>query len=87
MVAALSPADINYDETLSTLRCVLWGAWGGDGPFYARLRNVCVCVCVCVCECVCWGVFLQGVQGLCEARGSCSGVPGFSVPAPLWSTL
>lgn len=23
MVAALSPADINYDETLSTLRCVL----------------------------------------------------------------
>lgn len=22
MVAALSPADINYDETLSTLRCV-----------------------------------------------------------------
>lgn len=26
MVAALSPADINYDETLSTLRCVR-GAW------------------------------------------------------------
>lgn len=25
MVAALSPADINYDETLSTLRCVLEG--------------------------------------------------------------
>lgn len=38
MVAALSPADINYDETLSTLRCVLKGggpcapAWhGGRG--------------------------------------------------------
>lgn len=28
MVAALSPADINYDETLSTLRCVL----AGGGP-------------------------------------------------------
>lgn len=30
MVAALSPADINYDETLSTLRCVLQG--GGPRP-------------------------------------------------------
>lgn len=30
MVAALSPADINYDETLSTLRCVLGG--GGAVP-------------------------------------------------------
>lgn len=29
MVAALSPADINYDETLSTLRCVPEG--GGPG--------------------------------------------------------
>lgn len=28
MVAALSPADINYDETLSTLRYVI----GGGGP-------------------------------------------------------
>lgn len=39
MVAALSPADINYDETLSTLRCVLDGGGpsappglGGSGP-------------------------------------------------------
>lgn len=30
MVAALSPADINYDETLSTLRCVL--ERGGPRP-------------------------------------------------------
>lgn len=28
MVAALSPADINYDETLSTLRYVLRGTLG-----------------------------------------------------------
>lgn len=28
MVAALSPADINYDETLSTLRYVLRGVLG-----------------------------------------------------------
>lgn len=33
MVAALSPADINYDETLSTLRCVPRGlGWAGSGP-------------------------------------------------------
>lgn len=33
MIAAISPADINFDETLSTLRCVLctdylvFGSW------------------------------------------------------------
>ena len=33
MVAALSPADINYDETLSTLRCVPRGLGvGGSRP-------------------------------------------------------
>lgn len=33
MVAALSPADINYDETLSTLRCVPRGLGvGRSGP-------------------------------------------------------
>ena len=33
MVAALSPADINYDETLSTLRCVPRGLEvGRSGP-------------------------------------------------------
>ena len=36
MIAALSPADINYEETLSTLRSVLeldlvW-TWSGPGP-------------------------------------------------------
>lgn len=35
MVAALSPADINYDETLSTLRC----AWPG-GPAVPMLGGV-----------------------------------------------
>lgn len=33
MVAALSPADINYDETLSTLRYVLWGTLGQAHAF------------------------------------------------------
>lgn len=34
MVAALSPADINYDETLSTLRYVLRGPWGKHMSFH-----------------------------------------------------
>lgn len=33
MVAALSPADINYDETLSTLRYVLRGTLGPAHTF------------------------------------------------------
>lgn len=37
MIAALSPADINYEETLSTLRCGfwLWQGWGSIGKCQA----------------------------------------------------
>lgn len=46
MVAALSPADINYDETLSTLRCVpegggpcapTWLGWESGTPATERV--------------------------------------------------
>lgn len=39
MVAALSPADINYDETLSTLRYVLQGPWVKNTSFHGPANS------------------------------------------------
>lgn len=75
MVAALSPADINYDETLSTLRCVLepggpppawlWDGVGASLPESGALL---------------WG--RSSCLGLLEASGGCRGHLGLHGPVP-----
>jgi hypothetical protein len=62
MVAALSPADINYDETLSTLRYVLQG--------------VHVLPCFKLKTPAKGGSFREHSLGR-EASSNCSGVPGY----------
>ena len=45
MLACVSPANVNYEQTLNTLRCVRTAG--------AAMGCVCACMHVCVCVCVC----------------------------------
>jgi len=55
MIAALSPADINYDETLSTLRYadrakhIKTKAVVNENPIDMLIRELKVCICIYYC--------------------------------------
>jgi hypothetical protein len=54
MVATVSPAADNFEETLSTLRYADQAKKiVNNGPRVRVCLCVCVCVCVCLCVCLC----------------------------------